>query len=102
KQLPLPPQTERCGKAKSQARSDRVDQVNILFDWEPGIENMRADETEIGQRADDSQRRLRNLRPSRQSANTRMEPRSLRKWRLRSPGPKRNIHTTARDIAMRR
>src|SRR5438874_12090014 len=38
-------------------------QVNILFDWEPGIENMRADESEIAQRTDNSQRRLRNLRP---------------------------------------
>src|SRR5437870_10015176 len=62
--MPLPPQTERCGKAKSQARLDRVDQVNILFDWEPGIENMRADEPEIAQRTDNSQRRLRNLRPA--------------------------------------
>ena len=30
----------------------RADELNIFFDREPGIENMRADEPEISQRAD--------------------------------------------------
>ena len=63
-QLSLPPHKERRTKTKSQARLDRVDQVNISFDREPGIQNMRADEPEIGQRADNSQRRLRKVRPA--------------------------------------
>jgi len=33
----FPPKKERRAKAKSEARLDRMDKINVLFDVKPGI-----------------------------------------------------------------
>jgi hypothetical protein len=63
-QLLIPPKKKRRAKAKSKARLDRVDEVNVLSDTKPGIQHMGTYEAEVSHRTSNPQRRHGNIRPA--------------------------------------